>query len=180
MFMLSQDRDAMSRLRTEVATVLGAAPFTFTDFKRLPYTRMVFREGLRLYPPAAFLTRRALKADRFGRVSVPADSFVVVSPWLVHRHERHWQDAWSFCPERFADDQPAPKMGTYIPFGLGPRVCTGATIAQLEASLILAELLRRFEFRMTNVAEVFPMTRVTIRPRSGIACTVSTINSTTF
>lgn len=179
MFMLSQDPEVMSRLRTEVATVLGSAPFAFADFKRLPYTRAVFREGLRLYPPAAFLTRRALKADRFGSVSVPVDSFVVVSPWLVHRHEHYWQDAWYFRPDRFAEDQPTPKMGSYIPFGLGPRVCTGATIAQLEASLILAELLRRFEFRMTNVAEVFPMTRVTIRPRSGIACTVSTINSAT-
>ncbi|MEN9772827.1 MAG: hypothetical protein RJA58_1470, partial [Pseudomonadota bacterium] len=123
--------------------------------------------------------RRALKADRLGRYPVKEDSFIVVSPWLVHRHERYWSQPAEFNPSRFAEDQPAPKMGTYIPFGLGPRVCTGATIAQLEASLILSELLRRFDFRMVNVADVFPITRVTIRPRSGIACTVSTINGTT-
>ncbi len=177
MFMLSQAPQVMTRLRGEVAQTLGQAAFAFADFKRLPYTRIVFREGLRLYPPAAFLTRRALTSDRLGSVRVKPDSFVVVSPWLVHRHERYWKNPSEFNPSRFADDQPAPKMGTYIPFGLGPRVCTGATIAQLEASLILAELLRRFEFHMVNVAEVYPMTRVTIRPRSGIACTVSTIKT---
>lgn len=179
MFMLSQSPDVMARLRAEVTQVLGSEAFQFADFKRLPYTRMVFREGLRLYPPAAFLTRRAVKADRLGSYWVKMDSFIVVSPWLVHRHERYWNQPGEFNPSRFSEDQPAPKMGTYIPFGLGPRVCTGATIAQLEASLILSELLRRFEFRMVNVAEVFPITRVTIRPRSGIACTVSTINGIT-
>ena len=179
MFMLSQSPDVLARLRGEVTQVIGNEAFQFADFKRLPYTRMVFREGLRLYPPAAFLTRRALKADRLGRYPVKKDSFIVVSPWLVHRHERYWNQPGEFNPSRFAEDQPAPKMGTYIPFGLGPRVCTGATIAQLEASLILSELLRRFDFRMVNVADVFPITRVTIRPRSGIACTVSTINGIT-
>lgn len=170
LFLLSQQPDVLARCRSEIAAVLGDRAFEPADLKRLPLLRNVFREGLRLYPPAAFLTRRALSEDRFGRHRVPVNSFVVVSPWLVHRHRRHWDSPDYFDADRFASI--APKVGTYIPFGLGPRVCTGANIAQLEAALIMAEVLRRFAFVPVAPESVFPISRVTIRPGDGIACRV--------
>jgi cytochrome P450 len=173
-FMLSQAGSVLARLRAEVGQVLAGRPFEFSDHRHLPFVRNVFRESLRLYPPAAFLTRRALKDDQLGRYQVPKDSFIVVSPWLVHRHAKHWQRPNAFDPDRFADDQPTPRMGTYIPFGLGPRVCTGAMIAQLEATMILAQTLRRFDFQPVDAAAVFPISKVTIRPRNGIWCRVAT------
>lgn len=168
LFMVSQRPDVLDRLRDEINAALGDQPFDHAQSKQMPFLRNVFREGLRLYPPAAFLTRRALKADQLGRFKVAKDSFIVVSPWLVHRHELNWQAPLEFDPDRFADDQPAPKMGTYIPFGLGPRVCTGAMIAHLEAAMIISELLRRFDLVPIKPEAVFPITRVTIRPRDGI------------
>lgn len=171
LFLLSQQPQALANCRSEIQRVLGDRPFETADLKRLPLLRNVFREGLRLYPPAAFLTRRALQEDRFGRYRVPVNSFVVVSPWLVHRHRRYWDAPDYFHPDRFAST--TPRVGTYIPFGLGPRVCTGANIAQLEAALIMAEVLRRYDFVPVNPKSVFPITRVTIRPGDGIACRVS-------
>lgn len=171
-FLLSQVPLAMARLRDEIDQVLGQAPFQFSDTKRLVFSRAVFRESLRLYPPVAFLTRRALRPDRFASFKVPVDSFIVISPWIIHRHERYWSRAHEFDPDRFAESAPPPVTGSYLPFGFGPRVCTGATIAYLEAALILTELARRYDFEPVSPEAVFPISRVTIRPEQGIACRV--------
>jgi cytochrome P450 len=171
-FMLSQQPQILIKLRGEIQAVLADRPFEFDDFKSLSFMRDVFRESLRLYPPAAFLTRRALHEDQFGRLKVPADSFIVISPWLIHRHHAYWLQADRFIPERFDVNAGAPVPGTYLPFGLGPRACTGATIAQLEASLILCEVLRRFSFVPLNASTVFPISRVSVRPSAGIRCRV--------
>ena len=171
-FMLSQQPKILGQMRDEILQVLADRPFDFDDFKSLNFARDVFRESLRLYPPAAFLTRRALNDDYFGRLSVPADSFVVISPWLIHRHRAYWTQAEYFMPSRFAANGASPVPGTYLPFGMGPRACTGAIIAQLEASLILCEVLRRFSFTPLNPASVFPVSRVSVRPSNGIRCRV--------
>ena len=176
-FMLSQQPQILGQLRDEIRDVLTHRPFEFDDFKSLSFVRDVFRESLRLYPPAAFLTRRALHEDKFGRLKVPADSFIVISPWLIHRHQAYWPHADRFIPSRFDVNGSAPVPGTYLPFGLGPRACTGATIAQLEASLILCEVLRRFSFIPLNASSVFPVSRVSVRPSDGIRCRVEKIDS---
>lgn len=170
LFLLSRQPWHLARLREEIAAALGDRPFGFGDAKALPFTRNVFREALRLYPPVAFLTRQATSTDRLGPHRVPAGSFVVVSPWLVHRHERYWSSPDRFDPDRFEARDAQAVSGAYLPFGLGPRVCTGATIAQLEAILILVEYLRRFDFEPIEPDAVMPASRVTIRPRNGIAC----------
>jgi cytochrome P450 len=167
-FILSQQPDCLSQLRSEIDERLGDKPFTYADFKQMPITRAVFRESMRLYPPVAFLTRRALQEDHFGKLRIPKDSFIVASPWLVHRHHTFWSHADRFDPSRFVDQDNAQLAGSYMPFGLGPRACTGAMIAQLEATLILCEVLRRFSFEPIKPERVFPVSRVSVRSDCGI------------
>lgn len=169
-FLLSRQPAALQRLRAEISSQLGEREFAFHDLKALPWVRNVFRETLRLYPPVAFLTRRATRDDRFGRMKVRAGSFIVVSPWLLHRHRGYWREPDHFDPSRFEEPGGGARAGAYIPFGLGPRVCTGATIAQLEASLILCEVLRRHDVQVLDPERVFPGSRVTIRPMQRMQC----------
>ncbi len=176
-FMLSQQPQILGQLRYEIRKVLSNRSFEFDDFKSLNFVRDVFRESLRLYPPAAFLTRRALYEDKFGGIKVPADSLIVVSPWLIHRHQAYWPNADRFIPSRFSLNGGSTVPGTYLPFGLGPRSCTGAAIAQLEASVILCEVLRRFSFFPLNASNVFPVTRVSVRPSNGIRCRIKKIDA---
>ncbi len=167
-FLLSQQPAWWQRLREEMDSHLGEAAFEFADFKRLSVVRQVFRESLRLYPPVAFLTRRASRDDRFGKLRVPKHSFIVVSPWLVHRHHAHWPHPDRFDPSRFDEEASLPGTGTYLPFGLGPRACTGAMVAQLEASLILCEAGRRFDFVPVAPEKVQPVTHVSVRIEGGL------------
>lgn len=172
LFMLGRQPAVCAALREETVALLGERAMTFADAKALGYARAVFREALRLYPPAGFLTRVATVDDTLGLDRIPRGSLLVVSPWVVHRHHDLWRDPDRFDPSRFAEGAPPPKPGTYIPFGLGPRVCTGAAIAQLESQLILAEHLRVFDFEPVHPERVMPMARVTIRPRGGVLCRV--------
>lgn len=172
-YLLSQQPDWLARVTGEIDTALGDAAFGFDDSKRLPLLRNVFREALRLYPPVAFLTRRALRDDSYGKLRVRAGSFIVVSPWLVHRHRLNWRAPDRFDPSRFERATPGERAGAYMPFGLGPRVCTGATIAQLEAALILCEVLRRHRVDILDPEQVFPTSRVTIRPAGRLLCRLS-------
>ena len=52
--------------------------------------------------------------------------------------------------------------GAYLPFGIGPRVCAGAAFAQVEAVLLVARLVRRFDFTSDGAAR--PAARLTTRP----------------
>ena len=167
-FLLSQQPQWLQRLRDELEQTLNQQAFAFADFRRLSVTRKILRESLRLYPPVAFLTRRALREDSFGKLKVPKDSFIVISPWLVHRHHAYWEHADRFDPSRFDEDAPASVAGSYLPFGLGPRACTGAMVAQLEATLILCEAYRRFDFMPVAPKAVQPVTRVSVRIEGGL------------
>jgi cytochrome P450 len=61
---------------------------------------------------------------------IEAGSLVIISPWLVHRHRSLWSDPDLFVPQRFSQNRDREiQPGSFIPFGLGPRICTGRALA---------------------------------------------------
>lgn len=163
--------DVLARIRAEVAAVAGDGPVEFEHIRRLAYVRNVFREALRLYPPITFIPRVAAEATRIGTERVKRGTMIMVAPWVIHRHHNFWQNPDAFDPDRFAPGrEEAIVPGTYMPFGLGPRICVGAAFATTEATLILARLLRRFDFAIEAPGSVSPIARLTTRPREQIMC----------
>ena len=122
-------------------------PANDADLRRLPTTKAVIEEALRLYPPAATLSREAIGPDVLVGRRIPAGAVVTVSPFVLHRHRTLWRDPDAFDPERFlGDNREAIDRYAYIPFGAGPRVCIGMGFAMLEAMAVLGHLLRAFRF----------------------------------
>ncbi len=163
-FLLSEAGWAEARFHEEIDTVLGGRAPVFEDLGKLPYTRAVVEETLRLYPPVPMLVRRASETVMVGDIEVPKGAVVGASPWLVHRHERHWDAPDEFRPERFLPDAPPPAKYTYLPFSLGPRVCTGQHFGLYEAMLCLATLGQRFRLRGVPGHRANPVCRLTLRP----------------
>jgi cytochrome P450 len=95
---------------------------------------------------------------------VAAGTIVSISPWLLHRHEAHWTRSNEFDPRRFLAGQPPPDRMVYMPFGAGPRICVGAQFALAEATLVLAQLLRRNRLSLPGGGEVVPRGLVTTQP----------------
>ena len=131
---------------------------------RLPLTRAVIDETLRLYPAAFVVVRRALGPDVVAGHAVKKNDVVMVSPWVLHRHRRLWSDPEAFDPGRFLPGAPLPPRFAYLPFGAGPRVCIGAQFALSEAVLSLARLLARFRLVLDDSEPVLPQAVVTTQP----------------
>ncbi|MGD9955771.1 MAG: cytochrome P450 [Candidatus Nanopelagicales bacterium] len=168
--LLATHPEAAARLRAEADGLPGRP--TFDDLPRLPYAAAVMDETLRLYPPAWVITRRALEDDVLGRVPVAANALVIVSPWLVHRHEAEWERPEEFEPARFLTGagerrRDLAASAAYIPFGAGPRLCIGRDMALLEGTLVLASLARAVELHAVQESPR-PVPLVTVRPDGGL------------
>ena len=136
---------------------------------KLVETRAVIDEALRLYPPAATITREAIGPDRFGDLRVKAGTRVVVSPWVLHRHKLLWDDPDHFRPERFLPEaRKEIDRFAYLPFGAGPRVCIGASFALQEAVTILATVVRAFRLDVVPGHPIVPVQRISLRPQGGM------------
>lgn len=172
-FIIAQRPDVADRMRAEVLQVSGDGPVTLEHTKALTFTRNVFRETLRLYPPITFLPRVANRATCLGARKVKRGALMMVAPWTLHRHRRYWRAPDSFDPDRFAPEREKEQVrGAYIPFGQGPRICAGAAFATVESVLILARLVRRYDFTVLEPEKVRPAARLTTRPEREIALCV--------
>ena len=169
-YLLSQHPEVEAKLHEELSRVLGGRAPVHDDLAKLPYTRMVIEESMRLYPPAPGLSNRAVLADdEVCGVKIPKGANIAVIPWLVHRHFTLWDDPFRFDPERFSPERSQGRHRfAFIPFGGGPRVCIGMALAMTEAQLILATLAQRFAPKLVPGQEIVLQHRVTMRPRDGI------------
>jgi cytochrome P450 len=128
---------------------------------------------LRLYPPITFLPRIANEATALDGYRLKKGALVMVAPWVLHRHRRYWKDPNRFDPDRFLPEREAEiTSGAYIPFGIGPRICAGAAFATIEATLLIARLFRRYDWRLVAPEAIRPAARLTTRPVEQVMCTV--------
>jgi cytochrome P450 len=178
-YLLSRHPWIEEKLHGELKTVLGGRPPAWEDLERLPYTRQVIQEAMRLYPPAPGLSARAVMADDVvAGQRIPKGAQVAVFPWILHRHQALWRDPECFDPDRFSAENSAGRdRFAYLPFGGGPRVCIGAALAMTEATLILATLAQRFRLRFVEDQQIQIKARITLRapgmklivePRGGV------------
>jgi cytochrome P450 len=164
-YLLSQAPEIEERLHAELAQVLAGRLPTLDDVPKLPFTRAVFEETVRLYPPVPLLARQALRNETIHGRAVPAGSLVMVVPWLLHRHRKFWGKPDHYIPERFLPENAQYRVRhAYLPFSVGPRICAGAAFGLTEAILCIATLGQRLRLRLAPDAVVAPVCRLTLRP----------------
>ena len=146
LYLIASCPHTQKSLQDEIDAIKNEQP-TFDDIKSLNFTRNVFREALRLYPPAAFIMRKSVKEHCALDETIKAGDTILISPWLIHRHREQWKDPDLFKPGRFEDpDSKESIRCSYIPFGSGPRICIAQMFSYQAAVLVLATLVRNFEF----------------------------------
>ena len=171
LYLLALNPEVQARVAAEGAT-LGDSP-EFSAISRLKYTRDVFREVLRLYPPVPMMVRENTCPEVMRDRPVAPGAQIVLSPWHLHRHERFWPRPDDFDPDRWqTEENRACARDAFIPFSAGPRVCTGAGFAMVEGPLLLAQLAAAFRFERGGDDPV-PVAHLTVRARDGIRLRVS-------
>jgi len=169
LYLLARAPRWQERVLEEVDTVVGEEAVGARHLEHLPVARAVLEETMRLYPPAPIMTRAVAEDTVLGSVTVKAGTYVVIPIFAIHRHRRLWDDPDRFDPERFSPERRAGHARTqFMPFGFGPRTCIGGTFAMMEATAILATLVRRARFEWDGVHAPEPLSRITLRPEGGM------------
>jgi cytochrome P450 len=166
-YLLSLYPDIQEKAYAEVMDVVGAGEFDAMLIKKMPLLTNIFKETLRLYPPVGFFARENTHETTMRDKTIVKGSSVVVSPWLIHRHPDFWDNPNGFDPDRFNDPKSIQK-DTYLPFGMGPRICIGASFALQEAVLILATLVRDFKIQLQEDFVPDVVGRLTVRSANGM------------
>jgi cytochrome P450 len=170
-YLLARHPEVEARLHREL-DALGTEPLSADTVARLPYTRMVLTESMRLYPPAWAIGRRALADFDAGGYRIPARSIVLVSPYVTHRDGRWFPEPERFDPDRWLPERAAERPRfSYFPFGGGPRLCIGEPFAWMEGVLLLAAIGRRWRLRLVPGRPVATQAIITLRPRGGVPMT---------
>lgn len=167
LYLLSQSPEWRDRAEADADRAFDPSRPAALD--RCEALRAVFEEALRLYPPAAILSRQAIADDELLGVRIPAGAVIAVSPYVLHRRRGLWDNPDAFDPSRFLSERRERiDRFAYIPFGAGPRVCIGMSFAVQEGMVLLANLLRAFRFDLVDGHRVMPRQRVTLRPQDGM------------
>jgi len=165
LYLLSRHPDVDTKLFDELQRVLADRVPSVSDLPKLPYTEMVIREALRLYPPAPGLAREPIEDVTIGGYNVPKGSLVSANTYAIQRDSRFFADPERYDPDRFAPgwEERIPRYA-YLPFGAGPRVCIGSGFAMMEARLILAAVAQRYKLSLETDETIRPVQLVTLRP----------------
>ncbi len=169
LYLLSKHPSWLRAVRDEAKSVLGDRLPEIDDVKKLPTAAMVIEETMRLYPPVWVFERRALEEDRFEDFVIPKDATVGISPYVLHRSAKHWENPEGFDPTRFdARGKEGRHKYAYMPFGGGPRTCIGNVFALTEATIVLAMIARRFRMDLFPGHTMELDALVTLRPKGGL------------
>jgi cytochrome P450 len=148
-YALARHPEVEARLHAELDAVLGEAPPTIADLKKLPYTLRVIKEVMRLYPAVPLYPRDAVADDTLDGMHIPAGSQLLLFAYATHRHPAFWDEPERFDPERWTPEREAARDAyAYHPFAAGQRICLGNNFSLFETHLVAAMLARRFKARL--------------------------------
>ena len=169
MYLTSAHPEAAERIRKEGEEIVGDRDPTSADYSQLVYTRAVIQETMRLYPPIWGLIRVAAEEDEIGGKKVEPGDRIVMFAYGTHHDPRFWEEPEKFKPERWMGEAAKKRQKyAYLPFGGGRRSCIGGAMSQVENTLALSILLRRFQPEYVGEGVPSINATVTLTPRGGL------------
>lgn len=166
LFLLSQHPAIAAQVIDEMEHVLSGRLPSIQDLDRLQVLERVLNESLRLLPPFPVIHRVAAEPVELGGRSVVPGTEIVMSVYHTHRIPDLYPNPQTFDPDRWLRDPPG--TFAFLPFGVGPRMCIGATFAMQELKIITAMILQRYRLEAIPGTRVDRLVRVTLVPKHGL------------
>ena len=169
--LLAQHPAIEARFRAELETELAGRQPVYADVARLPFTEMIIKETLRMYPPTWTLVPRCPTQDvELGGYRIPRGTWVFISPFATHHDPRFFPDPERFDPDRFSPErQHQTPQFAYIPFGGGPRICIGNHFTFTMLAMALTVIAQRFRITLCDDPRAIqPDPSLALRPRHGL------------
>jgi len=115
------------------------------------------------------IIREIVDDMEFEGISIPAGTIGVIPIYAIHRHQTFWEDPDRFDPSRFSPDNPQkPNRFQFMPFGAGPRICIGAALTVIEATVMIATFVRAAHFAVDPGFDPQPVGRMALIPKNGM------------
>ncbi|XP_077444404.1 cytochrome P450 17A2 isoform X7 [Stigmatopora argus] len=146
--------EVQERVQTELDEEVGDRAVRAADRARLPYLDAVISEGMRIRPVSPVLIPHVAMTDSsVGHHAVRRGTRVLVNMWAIHHDPSHWDRPDLFTPGRFLDERGRRVTPScFLPFGAGPRICVGESLARTELFLFLSTMLQRMSFALPRGA----------------------------
>lgn len=166
MYLLAKHPAIINALRHEIEESTKGKRLEFAGLQTLTYTKAALNEAMRIRPPVGAMMRKMTRDTKIDGFTLKADSLAIFSIYNVHHHPDLWPEPEHFNPERFLSNE--SRRLAFMPFGAGERVCIGNHFAMLESQLLLAMMVKEYDFELLapNEAEIEMV--VSIRPKGGI------------
>ena len=165
---LLQHPDIIQKLTAEIDQTLGDRAISCDDLAEMPYLTQVIKESLRLHPPAGALAREVISPFDVNGYHFEAGDTLAFSIHTLHHQEEFYPEPSRFNPDRFAPEREQPDRYTYMPFGVGSRICIGNAFAMLEMQMVLATMIQSLRWSLVPGQEFVPEQLITLRPRDGV------------
>ncbi|QZZ21230.1 cytochrome P450 [Leptothermofonsia sichuanensis E412] len=175
---LARHPDILQRARTEQSQLLALSspaslsspPLTLEQLGTMPYLEQILNEVERLHPPVAGGFRGVVKPFEFKGYQVPAGWLAQYSILQTQRSPEVYTNPEQFDPDRFSPERQEAKQKAFslIGFGGGPRICLGIAFAKLEMKIVMAYLLRGYEWELLPNQNLEPKIIPTRRPKDGL------------
>ncbi|XVF36136.1 hypothetical protein REPUB_Repub19eG0032500 [Reevesia pubescens] len=168
LLLLALNPEWQDKAREEVVRVCGNNKFPVAEnLNDLKIVNMIIEETLRLYPPIVMLIRKACTDVKLGKLNVPAGTELYLAVAAVQHDTEIWgEDANQFNPSRFKESR--KHLASFTPFGLGPRICAGQTLAMVEMKIILAMIIRQYYLAVSPTYVHAPMFYLSLEPQYGV------------
>ena len=169
LYLLSANPHVAQRIREEANTVCGDREPRWDEVQQLTFTRQVIQETMRLYPPIWALIRIAAEDDEIDGTKISKGDKIVMCTYIAHHNPKYWTDPEKFDPERFSPERMKKRVKySYLPFAAGKRACIGGALSQIENTLALVTLLRRFSPEYVGEMPAKIQSTVTLCPLGGL------------
>ncbi len=169
LYLIHKHPSVEARLRAEIDRVIGDRPITVGDLAQMPYLECVLKESMRLLPVNTVFTRQSTTNITWTDCSISKNSFILISPWTLHRRADMFTDPLTFNPDRFEVKvrSQIPKFA-YLPFGGGQRICLGQAFAITQMRINLATILQRYCLTTAPDYQLEPYFSFNTRPKNGL------------
>ncbi|XP_075700336.1 cholesterol 24-hydroxylase-like isoform X2 [Rhinoderma darwinii] len=167
---LARNPGILGRVQAEIDEAIGSKrDIEYEDLNKFQYLSQILKETLRLYPTAPGTSRLLDKEVVIEGFNIRPNVALVFNSYVFGRMEQNYKDPLTFEPDRFSPESPKPYF-TYFPFSLGPRSCIGQVFSQMEAKVVMAKLLQRFEFQLIEGQSFDIADTGSLRPKDGVMC----------
>ncbi|ELT88169.1 hypothetical protein CAPTEDRAFT_144600 [Capitella teleta] len=174
-YQLATNPEKQKKLHMEIDELLAnEEDISYSELSSLPYLDMVFRETLRMYPIGmTVVNRECMQSSTIQGIEIPAGVNIQVDMTSVHHDAETWgpTDPLKFEPERFSPEiHDSRHPMAWIPFGAGPRNCVGLRLGMMEFKVVLARIMKKFEFvRCAETEDSLTLAeKGTITPKHGV------------